>query len=42
MLNRKGVDFMKKPIIGISGNIITDSSGYFAGYNRAYVNDDSI
>jgi len=42
MLNRKGVDFMKKPIIGISGNIITDSSGNFAGYHRAYVNDDYI
>lgn len=33
---------MKKPIIGISGNIITDSSGNFAGYHRAYVNDDYI
>lgn len=33
---------MKKPIIGISGSIMTDSSGNFAGYRRAYVNHDYV
>lgn len=33
---------MKKPIIGISGSIIIDSSGNFPGYRRSYVNEDYI
>lgn len=33
---------MKKPIIGISGSLIIDSSGSFAGYKRSYVNNDYI
>lgn len=33
---------MKKPIIGISGSIMKDSSGDFAGYERAYVNNDYV
>lgn len=33
---------MKKPIIGISGSIMTDISGNFAGYRRAYVNHDYV
>lgn len=33
---------MKKPIIGISGSILTDGSGSFASYERAYVNDDYV
>lgn len=33
---------MKKPIIGISGSIIIDSSGSFAGYKRSYVNNDYV
>lgn len=33
---------MKKPVIGISGSIMKDSSGDFAGYERAYVNNDYI
>ncbi len=33
---------MRKPIIGISGSILTDASGNFAGYKRAYVNHDYI
>lgn len=33
---------MRKPIIGISGNIMKDSSGDFAGYERAYVNNDYV
>lgn len=33
---------IKKPIIGISGSIIIDSGGSFAGYHRSYVNDDYI
>lgn len=33
---------MKKPIIGISGSLIIDSSGSFAGYRRAYVNHDYV
>lgn len=32
----------KKPLIGISGSIITDKSGNFASYERAYVNNDYI
>ena len=31
---------MKKPVIGISGSLIIDSSGSFAGYKRSYVNND--
>lgn len=31
-----------KPIIGISGSIIVDSSGNFPGYERAYVNNDYV
>ncbi len=31
-----------KPIIGISMSMLKDSSGVFAGYERAYVNDDYI
>lgn len=33
---------MKKPIIGISGSIMKDSTGDFAGYERAYVNNDYV
>lgn len=34
---------MKKPIIGISGSMIVDQdSDIFAGYHRAYTNDDYI
>lgn len=33
---------MKKPIIGISGSIMIDSSGSFAGYKRSYVNNDYV
>lgn len=33
---------MKKPIIGISGSIIIDSSGNFPGYRRSYVNEDYV
>lgn len=33
---------MEKPIIGISGSIMTDISGNFAGYKRAYVNHDYV
>ncbi|MGL5123226.1 MAG: gamma-glutamyl-gamma-aminobutyrate hydrolase family protein [Fusobacteriaceae bacterium] len=33
---------MKKPIIGISGSLLTDEDGDFAGYERAYVNNDYI
>ncbi|MGL5898921.1 MAG: gamma-glutamyl-gamma-aminobutyrate hydrolase family protein, partial [Lactobacillaceae bacterium] len=33
---------MKKPIIGISANILKDQSGSFAGYQRAYVNEDYV
>ncbi|MGP1404165.1 MAG: gamma-glutamyl-gamma-aminobutyrate hydrolase family protein, partial [Catonella sp.] len=33
---------MKKPIIGVSGSLIIDSSGNFAGYKRSYVNNDYI
>lgn len=32
----------KKPIIGISGSVIIDSSGSFAGYRRSYVNEDYV
>lgn len=33
---------MKKPIIGISGSLLRDEDGDFAGYERAYVNNDYI
>ena len=33
---------MKKPVIGISGSLIIDDSGSFAGYKRSYVNNDYI
>lgn len=33
---------MKRPLIGISSNIIIDGSGDFAGYRRSYVNTDYI
>ena len=33
---------MKKPVIGISGSLIIDASGNFAGYKRSYVNNDYI
>lgn len=33
---------MKKPVIGISGSLIIDDSGSFAGYRRSYVNNDYI
>lgn len=32
----------KKIVVGISGSIIIDGSGNFAGYKRAYVNDDYV
>ncbi len=32
----------KKPVIGISMSMLKDSSGIFANYERAYVNDDYI
>ncbi len=32
----------KKPVIGISMSMLSDSSGIFANYERAYVNDDYI
>ncbi len=31
-----------KPVIGIAMSMLKDSSGVFAGYERAYVNDDYI
>ena len=39
---KKGVNNMKRPVIGISSSIIIDSSGDFAGYRRSYVNTDYI
>lgn len=33
---------MKKPVIGISGSEMRDSSGSFAGYRRSYVNQDYV
>ena len=33
---------MKKPVSGISGSLIIDDSGSFAGYKRSYVNNDYI
>ena len=33
---------MKKPVIGISGSLIVDDAGSFAGYKRSYVNNDYI
>lgn len=33
---------MKKPIIGISGSMIQEQSGAFAGYPHAYVNQDYV
>lgn len=33
---------MKKPVIGISGSVIIDGSGNFAGYRRSYVNEDYV
>ena len=33
---------MRKPVIGISGSIIFDGSGNFAGYRRSYVNEDYV
>lgn len=33
---------MNRPIIGISGSIIIDSSGAFPGYRRSYVNEDYV
>lgn len=32
----------KKPIIGISGNILIDSGGIFPGYRRCYINEDYV
>lgn len=32
----------KLPVIGITSNILKDSSGMFPGYSRAYVNEDYI
>lgn len=32
----------KRPIVGVSGNIMIDGSGMFPGYERAYVNCDYI
>ncbi len=32
----------KKPIIGVSMSMLSDKSGVFANYDRAYVNDDYI
>lgn len=34
--------FTKKPIVGISASIITDSGGIFPGYHRCYVNEDYV
>jgi putative glutamine amidotransferase len=33
---------MKKPLIGIVGNLLFDEGGIFPGYDRAYVNNDYI
>lgn len=33
---------MSKPKIGISGSVLVDQGGSFAGYHRAYVNDDYV
>ena len=33
---------MKRPLIGVSGSHMVDDHGTFAGYHRAYVNDDYI
>lgn len=40
--DRKGAEKVKKPVIGISTNIIIDSGGMFPGYHRSYVNRDYI
>lgn len=33
---------MKKPLIGIVGNLLFDEGGMFPGYDRSYVNNDYI
>ena len=33
---------MKKPLIGIVGNLLFDEGGMFPGYDRAYVNNDYV
>ncbi len=33
---------MRKPVVGISMSMLKDGSGIFAGYERAYVNDDYV
>lgn len=33
---------MKKPLIGIIGNLLIDQGGMFPGYERAYVNNDYV
>lgn len=33
---------MKKPLIGIVGNLLIDQGGMFPGYERAYVNNDYV
>lgn len=33
---------MKKPLIGIVGNLLFDEGGMFPGYERAYVNNDYV
>ena len=33
---------MKRPLIGVSGSHMVEDHGTFAGYHRAYVNDDYI
>lgn len=33
---------MKKPVIGIVGNILFEQGGAFPGYKRAYVNNDYV
>jgi putative glutamine amidotransferase len=35
-------DNMKKPLIGIVGNLLIDQGGMFPGYERAYVNNDYV
>ena len=33
---------MSKPIVGISGSIVAETDAAFAGYERAYANDDYV
>lgn len=41
-IKRGKENIMKKPIIGIVGNLLIDQGGMFPGYERAYVNKDYV